>query len=100
MALLGSSLSFSTAYHPQTDGQTEWINWIIEEMLWNYMNYRTNDWDSWLALVEFMYNNSIYSRSTISLFEVNYSLCLKILIILILYNNLVSVKSEHLAVII
>ena len=73
LTLLGMILSFSTVYYPQSDSQTEYINYIIEEILLNYVNYRMNNWDSWLTLAEFTYNNSIYMSSTISLFEANYS---------------------------
>ena len=34
----------STAYHPQTDGQTEWTNQVLESYLHDFINYNQNDW--------------------------------------------------------
>ena len=56
--LLGTRLALSTAYHPQTDGQTERINRILEEMLRAYVNERQDDWDRFLPLMQFAYNDS------------------------------------------
>ena len=53
----------STAYHPQTDGQTERYNATIEQYLWLYMNYLQNDWVEWLALAEFTYNQNSTTTS-------------------------------------
>jgi len=55
---LGMKRSMSTAYHPQTDGQTERINQVIESYLRSYCNYEQNDWASMLAMAEYAYNNS------------------------------------------
>ena len=48
----------STAYHPQTDGQTERINREIERYLRTYVNYHQDDWHEWLGLGEFAINNA------------------------------------------
>lgn len=50
--------NFSTAYHPQTDGQSERVNQYIEQYLHLYTSYQQEDWDRFLALAEFAYNNS------------------------------------------
>lgn len=50
--------NFSTAYHPQTDGQSERVNQYIEQYLRLYTSYQQDDWDRFLALAEFAYNNS------------------------------------------
>lgn len=48
----------STAFHPQTDGQTERMNRTLEDMLRAYTTYHQNKWDECLAAAEFAYNNS------------------------------------------
>jgi len=50
---LGIKRSMSTAYHPQTDGQTERINHVIESYLRSYCNYEQNDWASMVAMAEY-----------------------------------------------
>jgi len=50
---LGTKRQLSTAYHPQTDGQTEKINQEIGTFLRYYVNYQQDDWTNWLATVEF-----------------------------------------------
>jgi transposase InsO family protein len=54
---LGIKRSMSTAYHTQTNGQTERINHVIEAYLRTYCNYEQNDWASMLAMQEYAYNN-------------------------------------------
>ena len=51
----------STAYHPQTDGQTERQNQILEHYLRTYCNFEQNDWAQWLPLAQHVYNNSVHS---------------------------------------
>ena len=60
-----------TAYHPQTDSQTEWVNQGLEQYLRLYCNYRQNDWAEWLSIAEFSYNNRIHSSTGQSPFLVN-----------------------------
>jgi len=62
----------STAYHPQTAGQTERINQVIKSYLRSYCNYEQNDWASMLAMAEYAYNNSKHSATKISPFYANY----------------------------
>ena len=54
---LGIERNPSTAYHPQTDGQTEWVNQELEQYLRLYCNYRQNDWAEWLSIAEFVVEN-------------------------------------------
>ena len=61
--LLGIEGNFSTAYHPQTDGQTERINQEIEAYLRIFINHRQNDWAEWLPLAEFSNNNKVHSST-------------------------------------
>ncbi|MBW0477456.1 hypothetical protein O181_017171 [Austropuccinia psidii MF-1] len=53
----------STAYHPETDGQTERVNQIVEQYLWMYVSYHQDDWNTWLPLAEFAYNTSDHSST-------------------------------------
>ena len=48
----------STAFHPQTDGQTERTNRILEDYLRHYISPQQDDWDEWLYLAEFSVNNA------------------------------------------
>jgi hypothetical protein len=52
--------ALSTAYHPQTDGQTEWVNQDLETYIRLFCNKRQNDWSKWLHLAEFVYNNRVH----------------------------------------
>ena len=69
---LGTTLKLSTAYHPQTDGQTELVNRTLEQMLRAYVHRAHNDWDTYLALIEFAYNNSAQASTGLSPFFLNY----------------------------
>lgn len=68
---MGTKLKFSTAYHPQSDGQTERTNRTLEEQLRAHVNYHQNNWDEHLALCEFTYNNSKHSSTGYSPFFLN-----------------------------
>jgi hypothetical protein len=65
---LGIKGSMSTAYHSQTDGQTELINRVMESNSRSHCNYEQNDWVSMLAMAEYAYNNSKHSATKISPF--------------------------------
>ena len=68
---LGIKSKMSTAYHPQTDGQTERINQELEQYLRLYVNHRQSDWSEWLSLAEFAYNNREHSATKMSPFYAN-----------------------------
>jgi transposase InsO family protein len=51
--ILGVKQAMSSAFHPQTDGQTERVNRVVEEMLRHFVQPRLDDWDTHLAMVEF-----------------------------------------------
>ena len=55
--LLGIKVAASTAYHPQTEGQTERVNQEIEQNLRLFVNQCQDDWFDWISLAEFSYNN-------------------------------------------
>lgn len=68
---LGTKLVMSTAYHPQTDGQTERANRTLEEMLRSYVNITQSDWDEHLSVLEMAYNNSKQISTGFSPFYLN-----------------------------
>ena len=63
---MNTKLSMSTAFHPQSDGQTERQNRTLEEALRAYTSYEQDDWDIHLPLLELAYNNSIHSSTGFS----------------------------------
>jgi hypothetical protein len=69
---LGTQLNFNTAYHPETDGQTERTNQTLEDMLRMYVMDQQKHWEEFLPLVEFAYNNSYQSTIKMALFEFLY----------------------------
>ena len=69
---LGSQLDFSTAYHPQTGGQTERTNQILEDMLRACALDFVGSWNGHLPLAEFSYNNSYQSSIKMPPFEALY----------------------------
>ena len=64
--------SMSTAYHPQSDGQTERINRILEDMLRHYVRPSQTDWDKHLPLVEFAINNAYQESVKATPFMLNH----------------------------
>ena len=58
---LGTELRMSSAFHPQTDGQTERVNQVLEDMLRACVLDFHSSWVKHLPLVEFAYNNSYHS---------------------------------------
>jgi len=71
-AALGTQLIRSSAYHPQTDGQTERINQILEDMLRACALTYSQKWDESLPLAEFAYNNSYQESIRMAPFEALY----------------------------
>jgi hypothetical protein len=70
--LLNTDLDLSTAFHPQTDGQTERINAILEQYLRIYSNYQQDNWSGLLSTAEFAYNNTISATTGMTPFFANY----------------------------
>lgn len=70
--ILGIESSMSTAYHPQTDGQTERVNQTLEQYLRCYIDVMQDDWDKHLANAEFAYNNAAHEGTKNSPFFVEY----------------------------
>jgi hypothetical protein len=71
-ASLGTHLIHSSAYHLQTDGQTERVNQILEYMLIAYVLEHQESWDQNLPWAEFSYNNSYQGSLKMAPFEVLY----------------------------
>ncbi|GKV18307.1 hypothetical protein SLEP1_g28708 [Rubroshorea leprosula] len=69
---LGTQLNFSTAFHPQTDGQSERTIQILEDRLRACVLDWRGSWDQHLSIVEFAYNNSYQSSIRMALFEALY----------------------------
>ncbi|KAK8949163.1 hypothetical protein KSP39_PZI006059 [Platanthera zijinensis] len=69
---LGTDLRYSTAYHPQTNGQTERVNQIVEDMIRRYILDHGGAWDERLRLMEFAYNNSYQESLQMAPFEALY----------------------------
>jgi hypothetical protein len=69
---LGTQLRFSSSYHPQTDGQTERVNQILEDMLRACALQYGRSWDKSLMYVEFSYNNSYQESLKMVPFEMLY----------------------------
>jgi hypothetical protein len=65
-------LNFSTAYHPKSDGQTEMVNQVIDDMLRMYVMDKPSKWKDYLHLVEFAYNNGYQTSLKMNPFEALY----------------------------
>jgi hypothetical protein len=66
------NLNFSTTYHPESDGQTERVNRVIEDMLRMYVMDKPSRWEDYLHLVELAYNNGYHASLKMSPFETLY----------------------------
>ena len=60
MASIGIKLHHSTAYHPQTDGQTERVNQSLEQYLRCFSNAQQDNWASNISIAQFSYNSTSY----------------------------------------
>ncbi|KAF8753979.1 hypothetical protein RHS01_06513 [Rhizoctonia solani] len=69
---LGIDPHFSSAYHPQSDGQTERVNPTVEHFLRAYSGINQKDWVRWLPMAEFAYNNAVHSSTGKSPFKALY----------------------------
>jgi hypothetical protein len=71
-ARLGVTRAMSSAFHPQTDGQTERVNRCVEDMLRHFIDPAQTNWARLLPLVEFAYNDSLHEATHAIPFVVNY----------------------------
>ena len=66
-------MNLSSSYHPQTDGQTDGVNQILEQYLRCSLSYQQDDWIDLLPLAEFTYNNTLHGSTGVTPFFGNYS---------------------------
>ncbi|MCO5589090.1 hypothetical protein L7F22_043056 [Adiantum nelumboides] len=67
---IGTRLQFSSSFHPQTDGQSEIANSVVLDLLKSYISDEKTQWERYLPLVEFAYNNTIHSSTGKAPFEI------------------------------
>ncbi|KAL0364743.1 UNVERIFIED_CONTAM: Transposon Ty3-I Gag-Pol polyprotein [Sesamum angustifolium] len=70
--MMGTELKFSTANHPQTDGQTERVNALVEDYLRHYVSASQRNWVDLLDVAQFSYNLHKSSATGMSPFELAY----------------------------
>ena len=70
--LVRTKTNISTAYHPQTDGQTERMNQEIKQYLRIFVNEQQTDWVDWLSLATFSYNDKEQTSTGQSPFFLNH----------------------------
>jgi len=71
--MLGIKIKLSTAFHPQTDGQTEHANQELEQYFRMFVDYCQEQWPNWLGTAKFAYNNKVNSSTKVSPFMANNS---------------------------
>ena len=70
--MLGIRSKLLTAFHPQTDRQTERVNQELEQYLRMFIDHRQEQWPEWLGIAEFAYNNKAHSSTKTLPFKANY----------------------------
>ena len=68
----GTRLNFSTAFHPQIDGQSERVIQVLEDMLRGCVLDFPGSWDRYISLMEFAYNNSYQSSISMAPYKALY----------------------------
>ncbi|KAG0158309.1 hypothetical protein PDIDSM_5822 [Penicillium digitatum] len=68
---MGIELRLSTAYHPQTNGQTERVNQTLKQYLRHYVNYQQDNWAGLLPTAQLAYNNAVHSTTNETPFFAN-----------------------------
>jgi hypothetical protein len=71
MEAMGTTRNLSTSFHPETDGQTECTNAILEQYLRAYCNYQQNNWKQLLRIAESCYNNTQLETMKVTPFFAN-----------------------------
>ena len=70
--LMGTKLRMSTAFHPQTDGATEWANWLVAQILQTVVDNDQKNWSEKCSMAEFALNSSVNATNGYAPFELNY----------------------------
>jgi len=70
--MLEIEIRLLTAFHPQINRQTEWMNQELEQYLRFFIEYRQRDWLEWLVTAEFAVNNKVHSATKVLPFIANY----------------------------
>jgi hypothetical protein len=70
--LSGTKLRMSTAYHPQSDGQTEIVNKILQQYLRCFVHNKPKQWGSYLHWAEWSYNTATHTATGLTPFQVVY----------------------------
>ena len=70
--MLGIKTKLSTAFHLQTDRQTERMNQELEQYLWFFIEHRQKDWPEWIVAAEFAINNKVHTATKVLPFMANY----------------------------
>ena len=72
ISAIGTKLKMSTAYHPETDGQTKKTNQSMEAYLRHYVNFKQNNWVSLLPITQLAHNNKKSNTTGLTPFFANY----------------------------
>ena len=72
MDQMGANHKLSTAFHPQTDRQTERLNQTLEQYLRSYVNEKQDNWVQLLPIAQFAYNSVKSEATGVSPFYANY----------------------------
>ena len=70
--MLGINTKLLTAFHPQTNRQTERMNQELEQYFRMFIDHRQEQWPEWLGMAEFAYNNKVYIGTKMSPFQANH----------------------------
>jgi hypothetical protein len=92
----GTQLCISSAYHPQSDGQTEVVNRILEQYLRCFAGDQPRKWFDWIPWAEFSYNTSLHSATKMMPFEVVYGVPPPSLLTYVPGTSNVQAVDEHL----